>query len=314
MKKLHILLLSTLMCVGLSACSTGGNNTSSGDNVYNPFASKDESSDDSEKTQDSNKSSSKSDENLIEIEDIDWKVEKGIYDDRRDLMFSYTNNSNYDILDFSIDFVLKPDLSDDEIKLLKKIKGLDDQTNEDFRKIEVEAPSVGYKNILTETGTKLSPQPCWIYGKHTLSEEETIELGLYDLMVPDVANIKYISEDKIYDVYYDFKNDSYTEKEVTKAFSWSEKKLASLLPKPDLEVGVIDTDYENYYNFEGYGVDDLFFNDYVNKCKEKGFTVDPASNTDYYYADNADGYNARVDYDKKSKSISISITEPEEQK
>ena len=49
--------------------------------------------------------------------------------------------------------------------------------------------------------------------------------------------IRYIDEEKIHTLYYDFKSQSYSqEEESEQAFEWGDSKLADLLPKPDAAV------------------------------------------------------------------------------
>lgn len=314
MKKLHILLLSTLMCVGLSACSTGDNNTSSSDTVYNPFASKDESSDDSEKTKDSNKSSSKSDENLIEIEDLDWKVEEGMYNNERQLLFGYTNNSDYDVLDFNISFSLKSDVTEEEMKLFDDIKDFDDQplTNDLKKSLYLKCPDGNNDNVFVKNTERLPSKPCYLGSGNELIKPVNIGIDRYNLMNPDSAKIKYVYDEKIYSVNYDFKNNSYTEEATKKAYSWTNNKMANLLPKPALDVGEVFLDTDDTFMFTGYGVDQAYYQEYVEQCKSKGFDVDQYGIEYYYTASNSDGYELQLSFN--NNHISINLSSPKEQK
>lgn len=69
----------------------------------------------------------------------------------------------------------------------------------------------------------------------------------------------------------------------------------------------------NCYYFEGHyylkNMDD--FNDYVEKCKEMGYTENESSFDGFYSADSKDGYNVYLNYEEKSASISGTIEKSE---
>lgn len=309
MKKLHILLLSTLMCVGLSACSTGGSNTGSSDTVYNPFVSKDDTSDDGKKEE-----PEKNNSDEIKIEDIDWEIKEGIHEGKRKLLFSYTNNSDYEIVNVRIKFSIRPNTSVDKLKIFNDLKDLDGTplSEDEQKEITLLAPYAEQLNVLTAPGATYEPQPCRLDGGISVNKNLTIDH--YNVMEPDMAVIEYLSNSKVYSNFYDFKNETYTNNNVVNAYEWSSNALANMLPKPDLIIGKVISDRENYYSFEGYNTNNDFFKDYLNKCKEKGFNVEVYENGGFFDAKNTEGYSINVTYSDYSKSISISIDKPEEQK
>lgn len=92
--------------------------------------------------------------------------------------------------------------------------------------------------------------------------------------------------------------------------TWPDSKLAQMLPKAESEYGEVRWDRSDSINiYVGY-TEKNQFEDYVNKCKEKGFTKDYDKDERRYSAYNEDDYSLRIYYDSKDKYMNISLDEP----
>lgn len=136
----------------------------------------------------------------------------------------------------------------------------------------------------------------------------------YNLVEPDVATIKYINDNKIYTSYYDFSTKKYSEDENTEeAYYWTTSELGTKIPKPDVKVvKKYISDNEDSFGFEAYGLSLDQFNEYVDKCKQLGFTVDESSYEGHYSADDKDGYNVYLSYKEDDDYMTVTIDAPSE--
>ena len=95
-------------------------------------------------------------------------------------------------------------------------------------------------------------------------------------------------------------------------FTWPTSDIAKLLPVPESSIGKIgwEASYGFVIDVAETSVDD--FKEYVNACKEAGFTVDYQAGDDYYYGDNEEGYHISLHYEHGDVMF-IRIDEPKEE-
>ena len=94
--------------------------------------------------------------------------------------------------------------------------------------------------------------------------------------------------------------------------NWNEMILGSQLPEPPTSKGKINENSSDELRIEIINITDKQYNDYVEACKSKGFTVDAESKSSTYAAYNAEGYKLSVShYDSKGK-LSIKLEKPME--
>ncbi len=93
-------------------------------------------------------------------------------------------------------------------------------------------------------------------------------------------------------------------------FQWPDSEIARLLPVPESNVGSIS--WEATYGFVIYVGETTRdqYDNYIELCKDKGFTFDYRKGDDYYYADNEDGYQLTLRYEEDS-TMFVRIDEPE---
>lgn len=95
-------------------------------------------------------------------------------------------------------------------------------------------------------------------------------------------------------------------------FTWPDSELSKLLPVPKSNYGTIE-----WENSDGFvidvaqtSIDD--FNEYVNSCKDNGFTVDYQAGKDFYYADNESGCRVTLNY-KDGNVMFVRMDAPDEE-
>lgn len=95
-----------------------------------------------------------------------------------------------------------------------------------------------------------------------------------------------------------------------KELKWPNSDTAQLLPIPKSSIGYINWENSNgFFIYVGNTSKDDFDN-YVDACKNKGFTVDYSSGDNYYYSDNANGYHLDLRYEGNN-TMSIGINAPD---
>ena len=96
-------------------------------------------------------------------------------------------------------------------------------------------------------------------------------------------------------------------------FKWPSSEIAKLLPKPKSNIGKIE--WEASDGFAIYVSETSLdeYNVYVEECSKKGFTVDYQKGDDYYYGDNADGYQLSLRYEGNN-TMFVNIAEPDNTK
>ena len=82
---------------------------------------------------------------------------------------------------------------------------------------------------------------------------------------------------------------------------WPDSKLAQMLPEPESTVGLIKYDRADLLEVYIGSTSSEQYEKYVSSCKEKGFTENYDSGTDYnncpyYRAENSDGYSLSLEY------------------
>lgn len=249
----------------------------------------------------------------INIEDIAWNVDECIVDGDRYVILDYTNNTKYTLTDFEITFKEKADVTEEEkAQFCSDIENAYDISEEDMEEIRSRSISMHAEtNRVIDPGESVSNVNCYYYsGSFYLKD-----ISHYNLVEPDIATVKYIDEDKIFTVYYDYGSKKYSaESETETAYQWSQTELSSRIPKPDVKVVESGRDDEKIFMFDAYGLSLEQFNTYIEECKELGYTVEPRSHEGFYSADDADGYNVYLYYNERSYSMDASVSAPEEEK
>ena len=95
-------------------------------------------------------------------------------------------------------------------------------------------------------------------------------------------------------------------------FEWNDIVLSEMLPTPDSTVGEIHSNSQTELMLDVHGISETQFNDYINACKEKGFTIEADLSGISFTAYNQDGYKLSLSYYESSSELSINIDAPME--
>ena len=93
---------------------------------------------------------------------------------------------------------------------------------------------------------------------------------------------------------------------------WDDIILGDKLPKPPANKGEIHTNAADDLWIDINDLSDKQFNDYVEACKEMGFTVDAEANSSSYNAYNAEGYKLSLGHYGSDADMSIQLDAPME--
>lgn len=105
-------------------------------------------------------------------------------------------------------------------------------------------------------------------------------------------------------------NSSYDEIE---EFEWENMVLAEMLPEPPSNKGSNLMNSDSYLSIDIHDVSKNEYKDYVNACREKGFTEDLSETSDFYSATNKAGYKLMLYYYDDDKEMSINLSAPSEE-
>lgn len=93
--------------------------------------------------------------------------------------------------------------------------------------------------------------------------------------------------------------------------SWPSSAAGKQLPIPKSLFGKFSFEYDDNFCVYIGNTDINGYNDYVNACSEKGFTVDYSKGDVYYYADNSAGWHISLRYEGNN-IMSINIDCPDD--
>ena len=99
------------------------------------------------------------------------------------------------------------------------------------------------------------------------------------------------------------------------AIQWQELELGEHLPSFPQSEGEVILDFDDSLTLEFYNVESAQYQDYLNACKEFGYTVDAQDMDGSYTAYNQDGFYLSLNYNDflDEKSIWISPEDPVKQ-
>ncbi len=103
-------------------------------------------------------------------------------------------------------------------------------------------------------------------------------------------------------------------KEETKNIRWPKSELSDLLPVPKAEIGNVILNDSSSFSVEINDVSEDDFNEYIDECIEKGFTVDYTRIDDCFNGENENGYFLSLMYmDDDQMLISLNAPQPTEE-
>lgn len=238
----------------------------------------------------------------IKVKDIDWNVGNSLVDGERVLAFSYTNNSDFDIVSLQIDFQQKNDTTDEQRKDL-----FPNQLENEF--MQDNEPSEYHTQALCERIVKA--------GESSPELRCTISPGSYyanskqqEIMEPSVMSIAYLGGDgKLYLEYYDFLNEKYSlpTESSHDAVNQPEHKIGKKIPKIEAPVVLVTSDYDDLVSITAVGLTREDYDTYVDSCKKVGFSTVVNSFDDQIELTDKDGYSIKVSFSDESQAVGVRI-------
>lgn len=240
----------------------------------------------------------------IDIDDINWEIKEGVVNGNRWPTFNYTNNTDYDIISLKLDFVVRDDVSESDLNANSKIVDKSNKQNHTVSEFTINVIDDEY----TEKGESSENVSISLDG----TIETLTDISVAELMQADMMTIAFLSGDKVYVAYYDYKNEEMTyEKDSTKAVAWSETDLAKTISKPDSPVIVVTADSDDRFSARACNYTKDEFENYVSDCKEKGYDIDveekDRTSGSSFEAKNKDGVELEVTYDSSTKMLKITL-------
>ena len=219
----------------------------------------------------------------VKIEDIPWSVEGVIEDGHRRVAMQYTNNTDYVIAAIRMDFKVKPDASDERLEA-----AFESMRNETWCPDPVgKVKEIG---MWCECSISVEPGEDSVQTALEVGSIYVSDIAQYDLMIPDMMQILYLSEGKLYVESYDFIAGSYSlSKDVTDVNQWSDSEMSTLVPRFESGYIVDVRDSTDQFAFDAIDVTQEEFEAYVEECKQAGFATDPTFTGSVYYAEDSEG-------------------------
>ena len=240
----------------------------------------------------------------VDLSQLEWNVEPGIVDGVRAVVFGFTNNTDYEIVDFDLEFKVKDDVTNEQLEASSELKEKASDMDHDIGEITFSA--ITHKCVAP--GDSVENCVCNLDG----TIQYYTDFDSYELFEPDMLTAVVASDGKLYAAYYDFASGKTTMGDETEdAYTWSDSAIAKALPKPDVRYLMITSDDEDYLSAEAYGVSEDTFEAYVAACKENGFDQDVDEYDGNYTAKNADGIEVDVSYISSDDQMYITADKEE---
>ncbi len=172
----------------------------------------------------------------------------------------------------------------------------------------------GRNSKIADPGESVGDAPCTI---NNLQPYMT-SMEQYELMEPTEATIVVLGDSKAYAFYYDFSEDTCTDSGYGSidTYEWQDCELAAMIPEPSDLPLLNSSESDDKVSFEGYGASEEIFENYISDCKDMGYTIDMSEGGEqansYFTAENASGYELRVEYDAIDEKMSGRVCAPDE--
>ncbi len=252
-----------------------------------------------------NKSATKILPSYPKIDQLDWHVDSGVVDEQRRVLMDYTNNSKYTIVEFDLTFTQKSDVTDEQgQEELDKVKELLSFSDDDLSEVK-DKPLSGYVDsvILTRPGDTSTKQACYYYSGIFYMQD----MSFYDLLTPDIATIKYIDNDTVHTVSYDFKSKNYTEDtDTTPAKETSKNSLTTDVPMITSDYVKVD-DYETSVYVTSYGITSSEYEKYCKEFEQIGYELSDEYFNTKRYVNTSVQKQVELTYDSEKQSVQCVI-------
>lgn len=222
-----------------------------------------------------------------------------------------TNNSEYPIVSFQIDYQPKKDTTEDDLKVYDEFIKEHADWIENDNLFGVILRSSGEK--LVEKGEKIENAVVNI-GYDTYSWYNTPNQEQFELMEPKELQIAVIGENNVlYVAYYNYNNKEWTiDKENRELNTWPNTEISKKVITPECKYTLLSSDIDNEekIEFDCYGIDKKQFKSYIKKLQESGIKakeVNDSYNSYYDSIETEDDYEITINgyFEKNKAKISL---------
>lgn len=278
MKKVYIIVLTITLALttGITLTGCGSGSGSSGDET------------------------AKAGKPSVDLSQLDWTVESGIVDGIRAVVFGYTNHTDYEVVDFDLEFKVKDGVTNEQLESSSELKEKANDMEHDISEITVSA--ITHKCVAS--GDSVEGCACNLDG----TIEYYTDYDSFEMFEPDMLTAVIASNDKLYIAYYDFASGRTTlGDDVSDAYTWPSSELAKAVPKPDVRYLAVTYDEADYLSAEAFDVSEEMYKAYVESCKEMGFNKEADEYDDMFSAENADGISVDLGYVSSDDQLYITV-------
>lgn len=250
----------------------------------------------------------------VKVDQVPWETTNIVENKSRRLAFSYTNNSEYCIVDLSLDYSVIPGTTLEELKpayanaysdSASLAKDIEEVTEDDVKNLKIAA-----EVYVATNPSETSQQDLMTIGYDYLTNDSQLEF-----FTPNMLTIKYIIDNKLYTETYDYLLDSYSlDSNIKDVNEWPDNEFTQLLPSPDsliIESANVNGDK---LMVETIGTSIETYDEYVLACKEAGFDkdIDQTKYSNRFEANNSDGtYNIVTSLYEEHGEMTITVTKTE---
>ena len=244
----------------------------------------------------------------VTVEDLPFTVE----DDGR-LALSFTNESDYDILETDFTFTATDEVEDEEVLEAYEGMGYENYKNK-YRllfDVRIEMVSSSMEGLV-KVGESSDPKPLELasYTGLLVSKERYLdEMAQFEVLSLAKAEISYVEDGLLYKEAYDAAEDAYSlDSPAIDVAHLPDNKLARTIPDPPGGYIIDTSGGDDYFSFDVIGMDESDYERYVAAVKEAGYTEDPFDGASMYSADSAaTGYHISLDYQRDREKLDVQI-------
>ena len=247
---------------------------------------------------------------LFPVKDLEWEFSTAILDGKRTAVANIKNNSDKTIVDLNLKFKFKQGVTEEQKEnYYKEIGEMLEVSDEDLKQIK-QYPTImriDYDQVIKTKSEANNIPLYYCEGFFTVKDKEQC-----DLMDADYMMITFINDGMLYEMSYDFINDSSSIQDLEeKANQWGKTKHTELLPTPKAEYVKKIYDHEDGCAYDVSSVEKTDFKEYVKECKEKGLTKNVLEEENSFTATNEQGYEVSIMYTRDDHMMDIRLTKEE---
>ncbi|MBW3088229.1 hypothetical protein KIH77_05725 [Bifidobacterium sp. 82T24] len=237
----------------------------------------------------------------IDLSKIKYSVESTPIDGMRQLAMSYTNDTGFTVVSVELAYRQKSDATEEQrTAAFAELRRNLDMDDEGYALVK-DQPLKCTSDLLLESGKTAENRGCSVGGWKAIGD-------FLPIMEPDVMTVLYFkSADKIGHATYDMVNKKTTiGSEVKDAVNWKDDALTKTLPKPKSRLILNKYANADDVSYGVYGISQDQFKQYIESCREKGFTEESSDDTSAYL-NGESGSRLSLTYNADEQSMGIQL-------